>query len=38
MNVKATTSEGLGFTGTGKGMAAYASVLIKKTKRLADSS
>lgn len=31
INVKATTSEGLGFTGTGKGMAAYASVLLKKT-------
>lgn len=30
INVKATTSEGLGFTGTGKGMAAYASVLLKK--------
>ncbi len=31
INVKATTSEGLGFTGTGKGMAAYACVLLKKT-------
>jgi len=30
INIKATTSEGLGFAGTGKGMAAYASVLIKK--------
>ncbi len=32
INVKATTSEGLGFTGTGKGMAAYASVLLEKVK------
>jgi len=30
INVKATTSEGLGFAGTGKGMAAYAAVLIQK--------
>lgn len=30
INIKATTSEGLGFAGTGKGMAAYASVLLKK--------
>jgi 2-C-methyl-D-erythritol 2,4-cyclodiphosphate synthase len=30
INIKATTSEGLGFAGTGKGMAAYASVLIMK--------
>lgn len=30
INIKATTSEGLGFAGTGKGMAAYVSVLIKK--------
>lgn len=30
INVKATTSEGLGFAGTGKGMAAYAVVLIQK--------
>lgn len=28
VNVKATTTEGLGFTGTEQGMAAYASVLI----------
>ena len=28
VNVKATTTEGLGFTGTKQGMAAYASVLI----------
>ncbi|MBI5048811.1 MAG: 2-C-methyl-D-erythritol 2,4-cyclodiphosphate synthase [Deltaproteobacteria bacterium] len=30
INIKATTSEGLGFAGTGKGMAAYACVLIMK--------
>lgn len=34
INVKATTSEGLGFAGTGKGMAAYASVLLKKINEL----
>ena len=33
INVKATTSEGLGFTGTGKGMAAYAAVLLKKINK-----
>ena len=32
ISIKATTSEGLGFTGTGKGMAAYATVLIHKTQ------
>lgn len=31
INIKATTSEGLGFAGTGKGMAAYAVALLKKT-------
>ncbi len=30
LNIKATTSEGLGFTGTGQGMAAYAAVLIAR--------
>jgi len=29
VNIKATTEEGLGFTGTGQGMAAYAVCLIK---------
>jgi len=28
INIKATTTEGLGFTGTGEGMAAYAVVTI----------
>ncbi len=31
VNVKATTEEGLGFTGDGSGMAAHAVVLIEKT-------
>lgn len=30
INIKATTEEGLGFTGTGEGMAAYAVCLISK--------
>ena len=30
VNIKATTEEGLGFTGTGQGMAAYAVCLITK--------
>ncbi len=29
INIKATTTEGMGFTGTGQGMAAYAVVLIQ---------
>ena len=29
INIKATTEEGLGFTGTGQGIAAYAVCLIK---------
>lgn len=32
INVKATTEEGLGFTGEGLGIAAHAVVLIEKTK------
>ena len=31
VNVKATTEEGLGFTGDGSGMAAHAVVLLEKT-------
>ena len=33
INVKATTSEGLGFVGEGRGMAAYAVVLLKEVPR-----
>jgi 2-C-methyl-D-erythritol 2,4-cyclodiphosphate synthase len=33
INIKATTSEGLGFIGEGKGMAAYAVVLLKEVPR-----
>jgi len=32
VNIKATTTEGLGFTGTGEGMAALAVVLVDETK------
>jgi 2-C-methyl-D-erythritol 2,4-cyclodiphosphate synthase len=32
INVKATTTEGLGFTGSGEGMAAYAVALIRKVE------
>jgi len=32
VNVKATTEEGLGFTGDGSGMAAHAVVLLEKSK------
>ncbi len=35
LNIKATTSEGLGFTGTGQGMAAYAVVLVAKNDKTA---
>ncbi len=33
VNVKATTEEGLGFTGTGEGMSAYAVCLIEKKNK-----
>ena len=37
INIKATTSEGLGFTGIGKGMAAYACVLINSNLKTQKS-
>jgi 2-C-methyl-D-erythritol 2,4-cyclodiphosphate synthase len=33
VNIKATTSEGLGFVGEGKGIVAHAVVLLKKVRR-----
>ena len=34
VNVKATTEEGLGFTGDGSGMAAHAVVLVEKEETI----
>lgn len=38
VNVKATTEEGLGFTGDGSGMAAHAVVLLEKKERIPYSN
>ncbi|MCP3678590.1 MAG: 2-C-methyl-D-erythritol 2,4-cyclodiphosphate synthase, partial [Deltaproteobacteria bacterium] len=33
VNIKATTTEGLGFSGRGEGIAAYAVVLIEESEK-----